>query len=340
MAKARATANNHRTRVFQVFDGAGIVTSEAYDFKGNLLRSRRDLLPDYKAGGGLAAESRAPTTEPSPAARPTMRSTGRLTVTAPDSSVYRPTYNEANLLDKVEVNLRGAATATPFVTNIDYNAKGQRDADRTTATAPRRPTSTTTHTFRLIHLKTTRPPGLNGLASQLFNDRRSCRTCATPTTRRATSPASKTLRCRPIFHNNEQVEPVCDYTYDAIYRLIEASGREHIGQTAFDFDPPSGNCRDYPFVGLRAHPNDLQALRNYTERYEYDAVGNFEMLHPPGGQRRQLDARATTTTSQPDRTATKKSNRLTSTTVGQRLNFETYTYDAHGNMTAHAAPRR
>ena len=26
----------------------GIVTSKAYDFKGNLLRSRRDLLPDYK----------------------------------------------------------------------------------------------------------------------------------------------------------------------------------------------------------------------------------------------------------------------------------------------------
>ena len=26
--------------------------------------------------------------------------------------------------------------------------------------------------------------------------------------------------------------PVGDYTYDAIYRLIEAKGREHIGQTA------------------------------------------------------------------------------------------------------------
>ena len=41
---------------------------------------------------------------------------------------------------------------------------------------------------------------------------------------------------KTIFHNGQQVEPVCDYTYDAIYRLIEASGREHIGQTAFDFN--------------------------------------------------------------------------------------------------------
>ena len=57
-----------------------------------------------------------------------MRSTGPVSLTAPDSSAsIDPTYNEANLLDKVEVNLRGAATATPFVTNINYNAKGQRE---------------------------------------------------------------------------------------------------------------------------------------------------------------------------------------------------------------------
>ena len=94
-----------------------------------------------------------------------------------------------------------------------------------------------------------------------------------------------------IFHDSEQVEPVCDYTYDAIYRLIEANGREHIGQTAFDFNPPDGNLRDYASPGCSScHPNDLQAMRNYTERYEYDAVGNFE-CHAPQRQWRQLDAR-------------------------------------------------
>jgi hypothetical protein len=30
------------------------------------------------------------------------------------------------LLEKVDVNLCGAPFATPFVTNIDYDAKGQR----------------------------------------------------------------------------------------------------------------------------------------------------------------------------------------------------------------------
>ena len=42
--EAQGDALNHRGQVFQVFDAAGVVTNEAYDFKGNLLQSRRDLL--------------------------------------------------------------------------------------------------------------------------------------------------------------------------------------------------------------------------------------------------------------------------------------------------------
>ena len=49
-----------------------------------------------------------------------------ISATSPDGSVYRPWFNEANLLEKKEVHLRGATTSTPFVTNIDYDAKGQR----------------------------------------------------------------------------------------------------------------------------------------------------------------------------------------------------------------------
>src|SRR5256885_1751816 len=46
--EGQGAANNSRTRVFQVFDGAGVVTSAAYDFKGNLLRGQRELLPNYQ----------------------------------------------------------------------------------------------------------------------------------------------------------------------------------------------------------------------------------------------------------------------------------------------------
>ncbi len=50
-----------------------------------------------------------------------------MTLTTPDSSVARPIYNEANLLESLSVNLRGAVQPTPFVTYINYNAKGQRE---------------------------------------------------------------------------------------------------------------------------------------------------------------------------------------------------------------------
>src|SRR5262245_27978203 len=48
-SEANPEAANLRGRVFQQFDQAGVVTSEAYDFKGNLLVDRRQLAKEYKA---------------------------------------------------------------------------------------------------------------------------------------------------------------------------------------------------------------------------------------------------------------------------------------------------
>lgn len=80
-----------------------------------------------------------------------------------------PTFNEASLLETVDVNLRGASTSTSFVTNIDYNAKGQRtlieygNGAKTAYTYD-------AQTFRLSGLKTTRAAGQNGTATQIFTD--------------------------------------------------------------------------------------------------------------------------------------------------------------------------
>ena len=45
---------------------------------------------------------------------------------------------------------------------------------------------------------------------------------------------------KTVFHNNEQVDAVASYTYDALYRLVEAHGREQIGQTAISLSPADG----------------------------------------------------------------------------------------------------
>ncbi len=341
--ETQGDASNHRTRVYKIFDGAGVVTNEMYDFKGNLQQTKRELLSTYQQAVDwlqnpiLNDGTFITSTEYDALNRPT-------SVTTPDQSVYRPTFNEANLLNEVDANLRGATTNngtlvwTPFVTNIDYNAKGQRTFIHY-ANGAETTYEYDDQTFRLIHLKTTRPAGPNGLALQLF---------ANPTivqdlhytydpVGNITNISDNSIPT--IQYNNEDVEPNADYIYDAIYRLIFAHSREHIGQTAFDFNPPSDNYRDYPFVGLRASPSDPKAVRNYTETYEYDEVGNIKQVRHSATNGSWT--RAYTHDEPSLLEAGKKNNRLTRTQVGDGINFpETYTYtdaqgnDVHGCMTS------
>ncbi|MCG3156422.1 MAG: hypothetical protein DKINENOH_03046 [bacterium] len=336
--EGQGDAANHRTRVYRVFDGAGIVTNVAYDFKGNVRESRRDLLPTYQQAvnwlQNLVANYGSFTT------RTTYDALNRpLTVTTPDNSVYRPGYNEANLLEKVDANLRGEQENgqpkwTSFVTNIDYNAKGQRELI-VYGNGAKTEYDYDPLTFRLTKLKTTRPAGQNGL-SPLF---------VVPTVvqdlRYTYDPVGNITRIEDaalVTVNNGA--PVNNYVYDAIYRLIEAQGREHIGQMAFDVNPPNGNYRDYPFLRLHAHPNDLQGLRSYTEQYEYDAAGNFDKMRHianSGSWTRRYYYNEDSLIEGIKKT----SNRLTRTEIGNGLSItEDYGYadaqgnDVHGCMTS------
>ena len=250
-------AKNQRGKVVQLFDQAGVVTSDDYDFKGNLLASRRQLAREYKTtlnwstNPELEPETFTGSTTYDALNRP-------LSVTSPDSSVYRPTFNEANLLEKVDVNLRGASDPTPFVTDIDYDAKGQRVLIEY-GNGVRTDYEYDPLTFRLRNLKTTRMTDHARLQDLNYTY----------------DPGGNITHIRDnaqqtIYFNNQVVSPNNDYTYDAVYRLIEAKGREHIGQVS----QPETTWNDEFRVKLQ-HPQNGQAMRRYTERYEYDAVGNF-----------------------------------------------------------------
>ncbi|MFQ8433665.1 RHS repeat-associated core domain-containing protein [Amaricoccus sp. W119] len=119
-----------------------------------------------------------------------------------------------------------------------------------------------------------------------------------------------------MFFANSRVDPSCDYTYDAIYRLIEATGRENAAAAA----PPPNREGPWPTGGFPS----ADALRTYTQRYRYDAVGNFvEMVHAPGtgsGWTRHYKPGT-------------DSNRLDQTWYGSHTGGAvTYHHDAHGNM--------
>ncbi|HEX8110983.1 MAG TPA: SpvB/TcaC N-terminal domain-containing protein [Kofleriaceae bacterium] len=329
--EAQGDTANHRGQVYQRFDAAGIMTSTGYDFKGNLGETRRDLLPTYKVAVNWLQNPAA--TDGSFATSTMFDALNRpLAVTSPDGSIYQPVFNEASLLTNVNVRLRGAFTATIFVTNINYNAKGQRERiDYGNGVS-----STYEYDLfrsRLVHLVTTRPTSPDATASQLFQDSSLVQDLHYSYDSAGDITRIEDAALKTTFHDGQEVKPVGTYTYDAVYRLIEATGREHISQTAFDFNPSDGNYRDYPFAGSRAHLNDLQALCNYIELYEYDPVGNFETLaHRANGAgwTRRYDYQDNSLLE-----ANKMSNRLTRTMVGDGLDrAESYTYDAHGNMTS------
>jgi RHS repeat-associated protein len=332
---------NLRTKPFQVFDQAGVITSDLYSFKGNRLRVQRALAVTYDANlnwaGGVPLEADTFTTTVAYDAldRP-------IEQTHPDDSVIRSRFNEASLLESIEVNLQGEQQNnqpvwTTFISDIDYNAKGQR-----TSIAFGNNTFTTYEydpfTFSLTSLRTQRDnvtfpgdcpqpptPGWPG--------------CNVQNLRYTYDPAGNVTHIRDdaqqtIYFSNQRVEPSAEYTYDATYRLIEALGREHLGQVGGSPIPHSYD--DVRRIGVLLSASNGLAMGRYLERYTYDRAGNIAgMEHRgtnpanPGWTRNYLYDEFS------QLEALRRSNRLTSTTIGP--DTETYStggngYDAHGNL--------
>jgi YD repeat-containing protein len=143
-----------------------------------------------------------------------------------------------------------------------------------------------------------------------------------------------------VFFHNRRVEPSADYTYDALHRLIEATGREHLGQAGGSLALHSWN--DVPRVGL-PREGDGQAMGRYAERYVYDEVGNIlEMRHRgsapahPGWKRcyqYAADSSRLLSTGGP-RDAGDPGNACATHYAPDPVHPERYAYDAHGNRTA------
>lgn len=329
--ESQGASQNHRGQVFQRFDGAGVVTHVAYDFKGNLLQQRRDVLPNYRVAVDWGQNPAA--NDGSYTSSTTYDAMNRaVSMTSPDASEYRSTLNEANLLDRVDVQLRGASALTAFVSNVDYNAKAQREriayANGAVTSYEYDPL-----TFRLMRLRTVRPASSDATASQILRDSGVLQDLRYTYDAVGNPARIEDTALQTVLRGGQSIEPVATYTYDALYRLVEARGREHIAQTAFDFAPADGNQRDAPFAGARVNPNDLQALCTFVERYAYDAVGNFQsQVHRANGagwtrNYEYLEASQL----EPN----KPNNRLSRTTFGDGPSrIESYSHDLHGNITA------
>jgi RHS repeat-associated protein len=308
-----AADDNVRGRSRFAFDGAGLLVSQRHDFKGNLLASRRQLAkifdgtPDWSALAGLPAaalETAAqPLLEPQPLAqasdydalnRPTLQ-------VLPDTTVVLPRYNEAGLLESLSARLAGSAGETPYVIDVDYDAHGRRvrvvHANDTVTEQQFDPL-----TFRLRRTVTRHGGHTLQDLSYVYDP------VGNPVDLHDASQQT-------LFYDGQVTTPDTHYLLDALYRLVEATGREH---ASLGVQPDHNPLARQPLP----HPNDPQAVRAYTQRYTYDPAGNIlTMAHfaGPGSWTRTY-------------TYGTDSNHLVSHTVPGGSGSVAFAHDEHGNM--------
>jgi len=348
---ASDTANNLRTKLYQQFDQSGLVTHYLYDFKGNMVQSSRIFATGFQAANpllpvilfaGTPSDINLLSTEeyvslitydalnrPMLITRPFIPGATGNIIPLPynqaavnNADVFVPGYGESGALNTVNLYYGGGNTATPYVARICHNEKGQRLCIQYGNNTVTRYTYDP-DTFRLKRLLTTVNSGTSilqdlnyyydpvGNITYLLDN-------AQP----------------PVFYNNQQVLSDGNYTYDAVYRLVSATGREQIGQNTMDERPSNTDYRNYPFDIPSSY--DSNAMRSYTQYYSYDAVGNMKQLRhvANGGSYTRVFAYNNNSA---DRTAfgipaaTVINNQLLATTVGTSPAIK-YLYDGHGNM--------
>ncbi|WP_433063372.1 SpvB/TcaC N-terminal domain-containing protein [Dactylosporangium sp. CS-033363] len=312
-----AAERNLRGAVYRTYDGAGATTTVRRDFKGNAIETRRAFTAGYRDTPDWSA---AVTMEPAEYTTLTRHDAlNRVTqLVAPHAGdvadVVQPGYDEGGQLDRVDVwsrrpvpagPLPAASADLPAVTRIEYDARGRRALTECGNGAVTR--------FEFDPL-TFRPRGLTTHRNaEALQDLRYTYDPAGNVTRIAD------LAQQTLFFRNQAVEATADYTYDALYRLVEATGREQVGaggpQPAGPDDPAGAG------------------IGRYTERYTHDPAGNLlELVHAAANgadgwtRRYEYD----------DPSGLEPGvagNRLTRTVTGGGPGA-TYTHDAHGNITA------
>jgi RHS repeat-associated protein len=353
--EAEAEAANLRGRIARAFDQAGMIANEQFDFRGNLVATRRRIVDDYRAtidwSGPvpLLAEAYVARTRYDALGRPTQVVSPHADLPGTPVSTTQPTFNVAGLLETLDVWLDlGAeppgplapATATlRAVRGAEYDAMGRRTlvetgAGGTDITYTYDPTS-----LQLTRIHARRPAG--AFPADCPPPDPAWPGCDVQDLRLTYDPLGNVIRVgdeaqQAIWFRNRRVEPSADFAYDALARLVEATGREHLG--GIGGAPTAHSHDDVPRVRL-PHRGDALAMGRYRERYAYDAAGNIASMTHLGTDPSSPGWRRTFVHDEPSALEPgRQSNRLTRCTLnaaGTRV--EQYSvggdgYDPHGNM--------
>ncbi len=304
-------ATNRLASVVTSYDQSGRSAVDVVDFKGNALQLSKTFALNYKTtidwGNDLDSQLENDTYK----SKSTFDALNRVILaTSPHlseetASNTKPRYNEAGALDTMNVSVRGA-NDDAYVQDIEYDAKGQRQFIRYgNGVQTRYEYEPDTYLLKRC---------VSSKGSTVLQD-----------LKYYYDPVGNISEINdfahaPVHFNNADVRAHNSYKYDALYRLLEASGREHATQAHI---PIPGTGWD------RISSNNRQALQRYIQSYQYDSVGNIQQM-----RHRRPNVSNTGWTRQYQYAA--DSNRLLATTLGSRdMPFdETYSYNSHGSITS------
>ncbi len=327
--RASNQAANRLGKQFRQWDEAGVVKIEGYDFKGNLLEKTRQVVSDQallKTFNGPPqdwkveafrvdwATTAGVILDPNTyATTMSYDALNRIKVlTYPEDVEHarrqlKPHYNRAGALERMSLD------GDTFVKRIVYDAKGQRVLIAYGNGIMTR-YAYDPHTFQLRNLRTERfsqPEALvcrhaGGPLQLLAYDYDLAGNILAISDRTPESGIKDTLLGLDALDRK--------FTYDAMSRLLTATGRE--------CDCPSDDPWDDTLRGT-----DPTKTRSYTEHYLYDLAGNIkQLIHLANGGdfTRTFDLVA-------------GNNRLGKLNIGV-IGFD-YHYDANGNMTGETTSR-
>uniref|UniRef100_UPI0009B9B0AB cytotoxic necrotizing factor Rho-activating domain-containing protein n=1 Tax=Vibrio campbellii TaxID=680 RepID=UPI0009B9B0AB len=258
-------AQNLAGQCISHYDTAGLVQTGSIALTGVALSISRRLLkdvdnPDVVADwqGGDASVWNEQLSKEDYITLTTTDATGTvLTTTDTKGNVQRVAYDVSGLMSGSWLTLKGGVEQV-IVKSLTYSAAGQKlreeQGNGVVTTYSYEP-----ETQRLIGIKTERPTG-HALGTKVLQD-----------LRYEYDPVGNVLKINndaeeTRFWRNQKVEPENTYTYDSLYQLVKATGREMANAGQQSNHLPSATI---PFL------SDSSAYTNYTRTYTYDETGNL-----------------------------------------------------------------
>jgi RHS repeat-associated protein len=272
---------NLRGQLIEHYDQAGLLKNTQYDIKGALCKSSRRLRKNYKSEVNWSVPQNELLEDESLYTEITYDALGRIKKqTYPSQNetdpknVYYPTFHQSGLLKSLDI-IFSEGTIQEIVKEINYNAKGQRKKIRYGNGV------VTKHkyedeTFRLKSIYSYFHEGTKEKELQNI-------TYTYDPVGNITQIKDESIEA--VFFKNQKVNPQSEYTYDGLYRLIEAKGRSSIGLTGKEYKDRTFKQSHY----IPIQPNGINQLENYRRGYTYDDSGNLiEIRHISSSSQRTI----------------------------------------------------